>query len=92
MRSEKIGKRVEIIKEMQPEWEQLAGHFRLSDETVPALKANGLNAVQACREVFDRWLKAETNADVPKTWETVIKVVRRFNAGVADRIRDILEN
>ncbi len=69
------GVKVQIIKEVQAEWEKLSDFLKLPRSTVCNLKAH-LNWTpdSACRSIFERWLNGE--GIVPKTWGTLIKVFK----------------
>ena len=92
MENERKGIKVEIIERVQANWVELADHFRLPSQTVNNIKAQtGVTPAEACREVFKRWLVAESNPKLPKTWETLIKVMRRIGDDkLAEEITDIL--
>ena len=94
MENERKGIEVKIIDRVQANWEELADHFRLPSQTVANLKAQpGCTPAKACREVFKSWLEAESNPKVPKTWETVTKVIRRIgNSKLADEISEVLKD
>ena len=94
MKNERKGIEVKIINRVQAKWEELADLFRLPPQTVDNLRTlPGFTSEKACREVFRMWLEAESDPRVPKTWQTVITVMRRMdNAKLADEITNILED
>ena len=85
---------VRIINEVQANLEELSDLLRLPPNTVINLKAQpGFTTGSACREVFKRWLEATNDPRVPKTWETVVKVVRILsNHKLAGDIEAILKD
>ena len=94
MENEKKGIEVRIIDRVQAYWEELADYLRLPPHTAANLRVQpGFTPARACREIFKEWLEAESNPKVPKTWQTVIKVICRIgNAQLADEITNILRD
>ena len=94
MKNEKKGIEVRIIDRVQANWEELADHLRLPPHTAANLMAQPrFTPARACREIFNQWLVGESNPKVPKTWQTVIKVICRIgNARLADEITNILRD
>ncbi len=71
------GVKVQIIEEVQAEWEKLSDFLELPHTTVRNLKAHpNWTPDSACRSVFVKWLNGEGIA--PKTWGTLIRVFKRM--------------
>ena len=60
-----------VIKQVAPDWEQLAIALRFNEAEVRAIKYNShYQCEPACRDMFGRWL--EGKARQPVSWETLI--------------------
>lgn len=79
----------DIFARVQGKWRRLIAQFRLPHHTIAALQS--LAPKEACREVFIRWLDGGAEVRYPKTWATVITVLRNIgNTTLADEVRATL--
>ena len=69
------GRIVMVIKQVAPDWEQLAIALRFNEAEFRAIKYNNhYQCEPACRDMFGRWL--EGSARQPVSWETLIAALR----------------
>ena len=83
------GKKLEIIKSMTPQWQQLGFlmDFDYDGRTVAFIEAEYIQSkFVCCQEIFKRWLKSPD-----ATWENLIKVLRDYDhQTLAENIEDAL--
>ena len=65
-----------IIQHIQTEWTDLADFLDIPNTHVKNMRH--LNDKDACRAVFELWLDGEGDEDMPQTWWTIIKVLRKM--------------
>ncbi len=84
----KTKRAVQIINEVQAQWETVADLFQLPPPTVNNLR--DLTRENACRTVFDKWLKGE-GEDGPRDWHAVIVMIENIpEKKLASDIRAVL--
>ena len=83
-----------VIPKIMNEWEDVAHAFRYDLATVIAIKQDKReNLKECCKEFFMDWLTTNHGAVVgPKTWSTLLDVLRSIDDIAADIIEDIAEN
>ena len=69
------GRRLKVIEEVAPRWEELASALQFDHLVILQVKADYLHReVAACRHIFTMWLEEERDhLRSPVTWETFIQ-------------------
>lgn len=68
-----------IIATVQGKWQKLIAQFRLPAYTFATVQS--LSPEDACRQVFFMWLDGGDEVRSPKTWNTVLEVLRNIGHG-----------
>ena len=78
-----------IIEELQADWKKLATSFGLPEKFVrnrPKLEED----FDSCKAVFDSWLNGEGDEEAPRTWRSVIEVIRK--TGRYNQYKDLISD
>ena len=85
----KKGLELNIIDEVQADWEALVDHLKLPDCTVRNLRHLNNNEA-ACRRVFELWLDGE---GLPQNWHTIISVLKKMKRKrLAEEVKETLND
>ena len=86
--------RIYIIDEMAPKWERVGRMLNFSEANIDSIgTTNHGEPERCCEKLLSQWLQGHnnTNDSRPKTWETLLEVMRDARLGVlADKIEKIL--
>lgn len=81
-------KPVNIVARVQADWRRLMSHFHIESYEDTDLK---MTAQDACRDVFQKWLHGGNELLSPKSWKTLIGVLKKIGYGaLADEVKAIL--
>ena len=80
-----------VIPKIMNEWVYVAYAFRYDLATIQSIKQNGRqNPKTCCEEFFTDWLSTEHGAKAgPKTWSTLLDVLKQIDDIAADIKEDI---
>ena len=68
------GRKLKIIEEVAPQWEELASALQFDHSVILQVKADCHREVAACRHIFVMWLEEKyDHLCSPVTWETLIQ-------------------
>ena len=83
-----------VIPKIMNEWMYVAYAFRYDLATIRAInEKEGANPKRCCEEFFKDWLTNDRGARAgPKTWSTLLSVLREIDDIAADIKEDISEN
>ena len=71
-----------ILKEGASKWEDIATRLYFNGSTISQIRNDSQNNMQgACRSVFIKWIEGESGLRGPRTWDTVIKILREAGLG-----------
>ena len=87
-RLEGNGKTVSILKDGANKWEDIATRLYFNGSMISQIRNDSQNNMQgACRNVFIKWLEGENGLREPRTWDTVIEVLKE--AGLGQLAKDV---
>ena len=82
-----------VIPRIMWEWEYIAEALRYDLATIEGIKEKEReNPKRCCREFFKDWLTTNNGAKAgPKTWSTLLDVLKEVDEISSDSIEDIIE-
>ena len=73
---------MKIIKDGASKWENIATRLYFKSGMIEQVKRDNFsNTQQACRSVFSEWLSGVDGLRVPRTWKTVVKILKEADLG-----------
>ena len=76
------GKQVRVIKDGGSKWETIAMRLHFEGGMITQIFNESQNYMQrACRITFTKWLEGMSGLREPKTWGTVIEVLKEADLG-----------
>ena len=82
------------IDEMAKQWTKIGTLLGFSDAVFDTLLSDPIcngDAAKCCRKLLSRWLNGYNTDSRPKTWQTLLEVLRDARLGeLADELEDIL--
>ena len=93
-RIDRNGEPIRIISSTAGRWERIATRFYFDGNMIDIVKRNApTQAEEACRRVFSMWLGGKEGLREPKTWATVVSVLKEVDLGVlSDDLNSILSD
>ena len=83
--------RIYIVDEMAPKWKRVGRMLKFSEANIESIgTTNRGEPEECCEELLSQWLQGhnDTNDSRPKTWETLLEVMRDARLGeLADKIK-----
>ena len=86
------GKTIRIFSSSAARWEKIATRLYFDGNTISAIRRDTQYQVEdACRMVFNVWLGGKEGLREPKTWATVVSVLREADLGtLAGELNSVL--
>ena len=83
---------VRVIEKVSPTWKTLAIALQFDPAIIRAIEKDHRSSIEACQDMFMRWLSGEHNLASPCTWHTLVKCLNRAGlTDTADSLRKILK-
>jgi hypothetical protein len=81
-----------VLEGTASKWERIAMRLHFDGNTISQIWTDSQhNQLDACRNVFVEWLSGKEGLHTPRTWSTVIEVLKEAQLGqLADELKDIL--
>ena len=77
------GKTIRIFSSSAARWEKIATRLYFDGNTIGAIRRDTHYQVEdACKTVFNVWLGGKEGLREPKTWATVVRVLKEADLGV----------
>ena len=76
------GRKVRVIEGVAPDWKDLAIALGFDKSRIKTIKKDYRVSMEACQEMFMRWLDGEHDLAQPCTWDTLINCLS--NASFVD--------
>ena len=85
-------KTIRIISSSAARWEKIATRLYFDGNTISAIRRDAhFQVEEACRTVFTVWLGGKEGSREPKTWATVVAILKEADLGVlSDELNSIL--
>ena len=85
-------RKVRVIEEVTPIWKKLAIELKFNAARIETIERDHRLSVDACRDMFMRWLRGEHDLASPCTWRTLVNCLNRAGlTDVADSLRKTLK-
>ena len=85
-----VQQRIHIIDDMAPRWSEVGALLKFSESDIDNIGSTCNNdAVKCCRRLLSKWLEGynDSSDSRPKTWETLLEVMRDARLGeLADKL------
>ena len=91
-----VQQRIHIINEMARRWIDVGTMLKFSDPDIENIQVDSScqgDAEKCCRKLLSKWLMGhnDSNDNRPKTWKTLLEVMRDVRLGnLADQLEAIL--
>ena len=86
--------RIYIVDEMAPKWERVGRMLKFTEANITSMGTTCRDEPERCCEnLLSQWLQGrnDSNDSRPKTWETLLEVMKDARLGeLADKIKKIL--
>ena len=86
--------RIYIVDEMAPKWKRVGRMLNFSEANIDSIGTTNRGEPDVCcEELLSQWLQGHNNANDsrPKTWETLLELMRDARLGeLAEKIKTIL--
>ena len=91
-RIEVNGKTVKVLEGAGNKWDKIATRLHFEHHRISQIWTESQNNTErACCSVFGQWLDGKEGLRTPRTWRTVIKVLRESDLGqLADDLKEVL--
>ena len=75
-------RKVRVIEKVTPTWKTLAIALQFDTARIDTIERDNRLSVDACRDMFMRWLREEHDLASPCTWRTLVNCLN--HAGLTD--------
>ena len=84
-------KTIRIIDELAPDWKRIGRLLKLADYDLEVISKDSKVISKCCQRMLNMWLKECNNDDRPRTWETLLHVIKAARwRWLAESIQDIV--
>ena len=85
-------KTVRVLEGSASKWDGIARRIYFSGNMISQIRTESQNdALRACQSVFTQWLEGKEGLRMPRTWNTVIDVLKEAHLGqLADDLTEVL--
>ena len=84
---------MKVLEGAGSRWERIAIRLYFEQNRISQIWTDSQsNTGQACCSVFGQWLEGKDGLRTPRTWRTVIKVLKESDLGqLADELKEVLQ-
>ena len=84
-------KTIRIVDELAPDWKTIGRLLKFADCDLEVISKDHQSQAECCQQMLSMWLKGRNNDDRPRTWETLLHVIKAARWGtLAEGIQDIV--
>ena len=84
-------KTIRIVEELASDWQEIGILLKFTASQLKVISKDNQSQVECCRCMLSQWIDGQSNDDRPKTWETLLYVIKTARWGsLAASIEEIV--